>query len=429
MSAQRFIGLSALLCVAVSCATHNSPNTQATAPAAPKASVFVTYSGGMLNRRADVTFKVDQPAYTMVAHLGGDGQIEVLYPRDARESGRVPGGKYFRTRPFSAYYDALPELYSFAMTRYRSLGAQLDSYDGIGHAYVFVIASRYPLRFDRISDFGLWDDFEAENYRVNPDPRESVKRFAEIVAGGHEYTLKFARSMGNLALTNSVDQLFDCAYFSTFGLGAFGGPSWTFSSLAFQGSTFGTLAYSRVARQYASGCGSQYTSYYPVVSYAYTPNPNLAPTPTPTGPARGPHFGRRIGTTPGVDPNRPTYTPPGTVTSTESAASPDFAPRSRRSFGTRGTDVLVPSPTREPVYDAPRSIPSRPGSWDATRTTTPREAPTDHSSPQAGQSQPRTEPARSRPRPEAARPQPAREAPPAQPPPPRPSPDERKPKQ
>ena len=36
-----------------------------------------------------------------------------------------------------------------------SFGAQLDSYDGRGYGYVFIVASKRPLDFDKISEFGL----------------------------------------------------------------------------------------------------------------------------------------------------------------------------------------------------------------------------------------------------------------------------------
>ena len=123
----------------------------------------------------------------MVAHLGGDGRIEVLYPTDARETGYVPAGKWFRTPAFSAYYDAVPQLYSFAMTPYRSVGARLDSYDGRGNGFIFVIASRNPLRFDRVSQSGLWDDYEVSSYRSTYDARTSIRQFADEIAGSHDY--------------------------------------------------------------------------------------------------------------------------------------------------------------------------------------------------------------------------------------------------
>ena len=373
MSAPRLLALPALLCALGAC-VHNAPNKQTLAPkAGPKASIYAMYTGGLLNRQADATFKVDQAAYTLVAHLGGDGMIEVLHPTDARETGRVPGGKWFRTQSFTAYYDAVPELYSFAMTKYRALGAQMDSYDGRGHGYIFLIASRHPLRFDRISDFGLWNDYEVPNYRTSMDPREAIKTFADMVAGGREYTLQFARSNSTTAMTSYADQMFDCTYLSAVGL-AMTGSYWGYGYSPFY-SSFGSLNSLR-----GNGCGNSYALGYYADRGFFFPRPT---TPiNPQSPEGGgtlsftrPGVRRLGGTGPALGLNRPARggAPTGTAT------APVYAPPSTRgrSLGPRSTDfgASAPRPTR--TYDPARETPVR----EAPRSFSPRESPVERAQP------------------------------------------------
>ena len=382
MTIQRFIGFPVLLCVAASCASVNQTARQKNAPPpGPKASIYATYSGGLLNRRVDPVFRVDQAAYVMVAHLGGDGQIEVLYPRSARESGRVPGGKYFRTQSFSAYYDAAPQLYSFVTTRFRNLSAQMDSYDGAGHGFVFMIAGRYPLRFDRISEFGLWDEFEVLNYRWTADPRESVKHFAEMIAGNQAYTLKFASSLGSTNTSSYADYLFDCAFISS--VGSYGLSAWNYGSIPYS-SAWGFFA--RSGRGYFSGCPQFGSLQYAYASSYYRP---LYPSPTtgtpqipqnPQNPQGGtltltkPIGFRRPGEAGSALGYRPTFNRPTT-------RAADFAPRAGGDGGARVTHGFGPargtefgdrsSPRGTPTYDAPRSTPT----YDAPRSTPIYDAP------------------------------------------------------
>lgn len=363
MSAHRFIGIAALLMVAACAGRTASVSGGATPRATPRAAVHATYSGGILNRQASAVFRVDESAYVMVAHLGGDGRIQVLFPEDARETGRVPGGKWFRTPTFSAYYDVAPQMYSFANTRYRGVGAQIDSYDGVGNGFVFMIASKWPLRFDRVSDFGLWDDFEAENYRNTMDPRESVRAFAEMVSGGREFTLQFARSTSTTALTSSIDQMFDCAYFTTIGFSALGSP-WYYG--------LGYLGLSSPLN-YLSRCGNRYASAQVFGSrFAYWPTAGDGTARPTSGIPRfdRPGFHPRGQTGPSLGFNRPTHRTP-TVGATESSFAPrergrSFGPRAastgmRDAFGVRGDfgrrgDFGSPDGGR--TYAAPRSMPN-----------------------------------------------------------------------
>ena len=401
MSAHRFIGVSALLVAVASCATHNSPSTTAAPKTGPKASIHATYDGGMLNRTADAVFRVDQSAYVMVAHLGGDGRIEVIYPDDARESGYVPAGKWYRTPSFSAYYDAFPQMYSFATTRYRGVGAQLDSYDGLGHGFVFLIASRAPLRFDRISEFGLWNDYEAENYSFSPDPRSAIRAFADMVAGRRDYTLKFASSMGSTAMTSAIDQSFDCAYLQTFNLGAMGTP-WLF-----QYSYLGLFSPLRSLQ----GCGNRYALSGYAPRYAFAPQTSGFPTnPNGTPPFFRPGFRPRDKDGPALGFNRPTHRAPTTATSTSTGFS---GPERRRGFGPPSGELggrdfdARPAPRTAPSFGSPRVSPSA-GSGSA-----------DGRSAGAGSSSPRSSPAATQP---ASHPQPVPNVRVE-----KPTPDERKP--
>jgi len=139
MHRSRQIAYGLVACVAVGCASQQPSTPPTPQPEGPKAFVHASYQGGIVNRQTEAVFKVDEPAYVMVAHLGGDGRITVLYPEDSRESGRVQAGKWFRTDMVAAYYDAAPQLYSFTTTTFRNYGAQLDSYDGRGYGYIFLV--------------------------------------------------------------------------------------------------------------------------------------------------------------------------------------------------------------------------------------------------------------------------------------------------
>ena len=389
MTAQRFVGFAALLCVAASCASLNQPDKPKLAPeaAGPKAWIYTSYTGGLLNRRVDPVFKVEQDAFVMVAHLGGDGRIEVLYPRTPRESGLVPGRKYFRTQSFTAYYDAAPQLYSFAMTHYRNLGARMDSYDGSGHGFVFLVASRYPLMFDRISSFGMWDDYEVESYRYTADPRAAISNFVNEMTGGAAYTLKYASSFASTNQSTYSDYLFDCALYSASSFGYFGFPSFGFGG--FPSSAWGFFASS--GRGYFSGCPQYgYASQYAygngfTTGRPYVPSP--APNPgTPTGgtltlthpPGRRPG---QAGPTFGF--NRPTFNRPPTETQTAG-----FAPSDRQGRGTgwggrtgatgfgdpRWTGTTPTTgyePRYTPSHESPRSTPT----YDTPRSFSPTYSP------------------------------------------------------
>src|SRR5687767_13563890 len=125
------------------------PNAQPPRPIkpddGPQGSVHVDFRGGALTRQLWTRFRLDRAGYVLVGHLGGDGQIRVLYPETPRSSGWVDAGKTMQLKSRAAMHDVSPRLFSFASAPWRSFSAQLDSYDGLGHGYVFMITSRYPI--------------------------------------------------------------------------------------------------------------------------------------------------------------------------------------------------------------------------------------------------------------------------------------------
>lgn len=214
MSIRHAGGFSLLLSVATACArasTSNSPN--AIAPeTGPKASIYASYTGGLFDRSTYASFSVERPSYVMVAHLSGEGVIRVVYPEDPRETEeKIIAGKSIRTRTFLAPYDGVPSLYTNTVSPLRNLGARINSYDGRGHAYIFLIASDKPLRVDDFSGGGLWDEIDVPNYNWVLDPRRFVKDFADQVTDGAPYTLKYADSYRTTNFTSYADQQWACS--------------------------------------------------------------------------------------------------------------------------------------------------------------------------------------------------------------------------
>src|SRR5437867_2092545 len=191
MSLRRAVSLSLLFCVSAGCASVSGSGWRSSVPPqrGPKAYIHASFTGGMFNRSVNAWFRVDRPAYVMVAHLSGEGVIRVLYPDDPTRQGMLEAGKSMRTPTFTALYDAVPSLYSFTASPMSTPGARIDSYDGFGHAYIFLIASDQPLRYDAMSEGKMWDEFEVPNYFRSFDPRASIRDFADMVSGGAPYTL------------------------------------------------------------------------------------------------------------------------------------------------------------------------------------------------------------------------------------------------
>ena len=193
MSVRAIVG-SSLLVLATACSY--APSAEPPRPIkpedGPKASIRVQFTGANIYRQLEPSFIVDENAYVMVGHLGGDGMIRVLYPTaPTAAASRVEAGKTIRVPRTDAIYDADPSRFSFATRPYRRMSAEMDSYDGMGHGYVFLIASRYPMDFAPAMDGRVFGEMDVADYGSIDDPRLAVRRFADVLTGG-PYTLKFA---------------------------------------------------------------------------------------------------------------------------------------------------------------------------------------------------------------------------------------------
>ena len=359
MPGARTFGFSLFIAAA---ACTPTPGSQAPKPLkpedGPKAFIWVDYQGGLLNRSLHAGFRTEQTAYVLVGHLAGDGRIRVLFPESPDESGLVRGSKYYRTSSTTAHYDALPSLFSFTVSPYRGLGAMHDSYDGAGHGYVFMVASRTPLNYDLLYDYAGWAELEMEDYTRHYDPRYAIRNFADVLSGGAKYTLKFASSMTSTGYYSYAMRAWDCSVLNT--LGTFANPalwsSWYVS----------TLGYGRMSR--FGSCGSGYPIYAtrPILTTVALPpsSPTGEPAPSLDRPRR-----RGLGTRVDV-PTRTTLTRVSPSSPRDPAGGRDSFDRNR---------------TRRPAYGASRGRPAdsdifsgRSRAADnrdrATRSTTPREA-------------------------------------------------------
>ncbi|HET9455378.1 MAG TPA: hypothetical protein VFO66_13925 [Gemmatimonadaceae bacterium] len=361
MATRRY--LPALLVALAACAQRPAETTpQPLIPKnGPEANVRVEYEGGIFNRRLQALFSVKRPAYVMVAHLGGDGVIRVLFPEDARESGWVEGGKLFRTDVTTGDYDAAPGYWFMRPAFFRSMGARTDSYDGNGHGFVFMIASATPLRFDRVSEFGLWNEVELRSYATTSDPRGLIRNYAYLLAPNGKFTLDYASSYSSWASYSYANARMDCAMLS----GTFGYSPWYFSPYSFgYFPSFGYMGYHGFGR---SRCGDDY--YFDRYRRLALANWNGAPvTPVTTSPSPAPETpvanpkpidprsGRR-------DPLRPSRDG-GTRTLTYTTPSGRRFDPDRRTTTSGG----------ERVYPAPSTWQRGPyGSWNSSPFGSPRD--------------------------------------------------------
>lgn len=214
MTRQHATAIAVLFCFGTGCATASRYAGNLAPQQGPKASIYATYTGGLFDRNVHAWFKVDRPAYVMVAHLSGEGVIRVLYPESPKHDWITPANTSLRTPGFIAPYDGVPGFFLLASVPVRTPSARLNSYDGLGHAFIFVIASDVPLRFDEVSDGILWDEMEVPRYLRTHDPRLAVREYADMVTGGAPYTLRFADSYTTSALTNYADRQWSCAMLS-----------------------------------------------------------------------------------------------------------------------------------------------------------------------------------------------------------------------
>ena len=289
MAYQRLWGVAAGLSLATACVP--AANQNALAPQrGPEARVYASFTGGITNRSAHARFAVQSDAFVMVGHLGGDGYVRILYPSSANERGLVRKGKSYTTRNVPAYQDAIPALYNARTVRYRHVAARLDSYDGAGNGYFFIVASRYPLDFAEISEGGFFDEIEVPDYYDTYDPRLTVKALADLVSGGSPYTLDFASSFASVDYSSSFDQRLDCMTLSIASLGFASYSLWTQPYYY----AFGTGSLRNVFGR--NGCANPYSyaSYYNPRYYANTYVPTLSPPlPQPRGTIRPP-WQRRV---------------------------------------------------------------------------------------------------------------------------------------
>lgn len=316
MSAQRLVALSFLVVVAAACAPRTG--TQAPRPIAPengpKGSLHVRYSGGLFYRTVDASFRVDENAFVIVGHLGGDGVIRVLYPASPFQAFRpVRAKQSIAVRSFMAGFDGAPSLLSQGRSPFRNLSAMHDSYDGRGHGFVFMIATRSLMYIDAISGAYEWDDLDVVDYLLTSDPRLAIREFADRLTGDDSYTLRFANSFSTQSFTSYASSAWDCSLLSSFGYGHlvnFWG-SWGLGGLSFLG--YGGSPYSGL-----SGCGQNRYAYYSP-RYAYYGYPRQA--------AIGPRI-------PTATPGQPQPPPMGPIT-------PVLTRPTQRAFGEASRGVFV----------------------------------------------------------------------------------------
>jgi hypothetical protein len=285
MSTRPFIGVAlALLALGACSRQQGSRSPKPLNPeGGPHTSLRVGYSGGLIHRSLTAYFRTDANAFVVVGHLGGDGVIRVIYPEEPGDPGFVQAKKTYNTDMFSAQFDGIPSLFSYSIAPYRSLNSLYDSYDGRGHGYVFVVASRRPLRTGALEENGQWVEWEVGDYTRTADPRYAVRDFAAAIAGGDDYTLRFASSFSTSHYDAYASRAWDCAMLSVLGLAY--SPFWnSWSMLNYQ-----PMGFYRHGTEYGS-CGYRSASRYAWVNRGNVNQslgtPVIIPTPsTPSEPA------------------------------------------------------------------------------------------------------------------------------------------------
>jgi len=400
--------LISVLALSLAACVQTPPPGQLAPKAGPKGHIRVLYDGGLLRRRATADFSVEKSAYAMVAHLGGDGTIRVLYPESPRSYGWTRSGTTYRTAPFGADYDGFPGYYYLSSTRYRGLAARRDSYDGRGNGFVFLITSNRPLRHSEISEFGLWDEVGVENHQYSHDPRLAVREFAELVARGSEYSVEFANAFTSYGFSTRTDYLMDCAMLSSL----YFLPMWAYSPWSY--GWYGGFRANRMDWGFdqwgGNSCGTRaYASNYwrPTGVYAYAPSAPRLPTPVNETPQRKPRPtlvpttpvdrrapGRRDGGTLSYRPtwrDNPSYAPPAGHR-TSPRRSPGYPSTPAGQHASRWNDAV--GRADRTVNRAPTSAPS--GGTSTAAAPAPAPTPTMAPAPPAQRGEP---PARRDPKP------------------------------
>lgn len=390
MSTPRFLGVSLALLALGACSRQQGP--QAPKPlnpeGGPHTSVRVGYSGGLINRNLTAYFRTDANSFVLIGHLGGDGVIRVIYPDDPSDPGFVRGKKTYNTDMFAAQFDGIPSLFSYTLAPYRSLNSLYDSYDGRGHGYVFAIASRRPLRTGALEENGRWVEWEVSDYTRSYDPRYAVRDFAAAIAGGDDYTLRFASSFTSSHYDAYASQAWDCAMLSALGFAY--SPFWnSWSALNWQpmgfyrrGTEYGSCGYRSISR-YAYVNGGNVNQSLGVPVFNPTPVTPREPAPQLDRPGRrglGPRAGettRELSAT-GVGLTRRTA-PTG---SSEIIARPTGraqgdhrpSPREARDLTTRVAQERRAEIARDPIATRDRGTDRR---SEPARTESPRSTATE----------------------------------------------------
>jgi hypothetical protein len=202
-----------------------APRTVAYKPA-PKATIHATMTGTGMSRQVSAAFAAEDNAFVVVGHVGGDGRLRILFPDNARQSGFISRHQQYQIPAFAADVDANPSLYSLTRPPMRTAGARMDSYDGAGSAFVFIISSGEPFTFDDLAlDDGSFGSYLLPSYWYEPDPRADIEQFARDLADGKPYRLQYAFGFNTTRYASLTDRLFECARLEeAAGVGGYGRP-------------------------------------------------------------------------------------------------------------------------------------------------------------------------------------------------------------
>jgi hypothetical protein len=267
MSIKASVGFTLLLFTAA-CAGRSVETRPIKPENGPKGTINATVSGPSMYRQLEANFRLDEPGYALVGHLGGDGMIRVIYPESPdNRSNRIAARTRIRTARFDAPYDFAPQRYTFATEPVRGSGAEMDSYDGRGHGFIFLITSHEPLNMAPLMDGFEFGELDVKDYGSMLDPRIAVRRVADAIAGRDGYTLRFATSFNTYSYASSAFRGFGCnsGYSSMFGRRHYGSyyDSWydDFDVIPMFWSSWGVPTWYAApwsSRRLSRGCGHQY---------------------------------------------------------------------------------------------------------------------------------------------------------------------------
>jgi hypothetical protein len=153
-------------------------------------------------RQTLASFHTDDDAYLLIGHIDAGGKLRIVCPEHPSDNGFARRGTTYRTAPFFACF-AAEYAYDRRVERGQHSEIPVDSYDG-GLGYLFVIASRKPMHFDRVSTAGTWDQYELTGDTPVLDPHADIRELASELVGNTRdaYTISFASyldAMGHVA--------------------------------------------------------------------------------------------------------------------------------------------------------------------------------------------------------------------------------------